>query len=128
MPLHLAPVGMTTALPLPPAAVVAAPPDAAVVVAPPEAAVVAVVAAVVALPELLLLSLPHAAPTKARPSRTVPALASLVFCIVWVSPSNTDDVVRGSGRSRRYGFTCTSARVPASLRVDRHERFALPKR
>src|SRR4051794_13109446 len=96
MPLHFAPVGMTTFAPAaavvaaPPleAAVVAAPPlEAAVVAAPPlEAAVVAALAAVVAPPELLLLSLPHAAPTKVRPSRTTPALASLVFCMMWVSP------------------------------------------
>src|SRR4051812_748289 len=98
MPLHFAPVGMTTFAPA--AAVVAAPPlEAAVVAAPPlEAAVVAALAAVVAPPELLLLSLPHAAPTKVRPSRTTPALASLVFCMMWVSPCH-GQVVRGSGRT-----------------------------
>ena len=66
---------------------------AAVVAAPPAAVVAG--AAVVAPLELLLLSLPHAAPTKARPSRTTPAVASLVFCMCWVSPSH--------GR-RRPGF------------------------
>jgi hypothetical protein len=70
-------VGILTAAVLaPPAAVVAAPPLAAVVAVP-----AAVVALVALLLDLLELSLPHAAPTNARPQSTTLAWTYLAFLI-----------------------------------------------